>query len=153
MHGKGDTSNDYIIPYNVTVNCVCPQTHYWKLQKYTYEGDDLVQTFRCVKVRLARFMRREKIAPVHRRITYVCMCVRWNFYAVLRFNAEENVRDAGVLRLHTSRPVFDVLQMHLPREAFVHFQGWEDTGERTRVTLLRSRLHGLLLPLVKIQRR
>lgn len=50
MHGEGDTSNSYIIPYNVTVNCKCPQTHYWKLQKYTYEEHGLVQVFRCVKV-------------------------------------------------------------------------------------------------------
>jgi len=50
VHGKGDTNNNYIIPYNVTMNCICPQTHYWKLQKYTYEEHGLVQIFRCVKV-------------------------------------------------------------------------------------------------------
>lgn len=50
VHGEGDTSNRYIIPYNATVNCKCPQTHYWKLQKYTYEEYGLVQVFRCVKV-------------------------------------------------------------------------------------------------------
>lgn len=51
VHGEGDTSNNYIIPYNVMVKCVCPQTHYWKLQKYTYEEHGLVQVFKCVKVR------------------------------------------------------------------------------------------------------
>lgn len=52
VYGKGDTGNNYVIPHNVTVKCVCPQTHYWKLQKYTYEEDDLVQVFRCVKVHI-----------------------------------------------------------------------------------------------------
>lgn len=52
VHGEGDTSNNYIIPYNVTVKCICPQTHYWRLQKYTYEDYGLVQVFKCVKVRL-----------------------------------------------------------------------------------------------------
>ncbi|XP_032677785.1 kappa-scoloptoxin(11)-Ssd1b-like [Odontomachus brunneus] len=51
VHGEGNTSNSYIIPYNATVNCKCPQTHYWKLQQYTYEQYGLVQVFRCVKKR------------------------------------------------------------------------------------------------------
>ncbi|XP_024886401.1 uncharacterized protein LOC112463925 isoform X2 [Temnothorax curvispinosus] len=52
VHGEGDTNNSYIIPYNVTISCICPQTHYWKLQKYTYEEHGLVQIFRCVKKRM-----------------------------------------------------------------------------------------------------
>ncbi|XP_011687285.1 PREDICTED: uncharacterized protein LOC105449659 [Wasmannia auropunctata] len=52
VYGEGDTNNSYIIPYNVTINCICPQTHYWKLQKYTYEEHGLVQIFRCVKKRM-----------------------------------------------------------------------------------------------------
>ncbi|RLU16277.1 hypothetical protein DMN91_012037 [Ooceraea biroi] len=52
VHGEGDTSNNYIIPYNVTVNCACPQTHYWKLQRYTYAESGLVQVFKCVRKRM-----------------------------------------------------------------------------------------------------
>ncbi|GAB1866859.1 hypothetical protein CAJAP_07938 [Camponotus japonicus] len=51
VSGESDLSNNYIIPYNVTVNCICPQTHYWKLQKYTYEEYGLIQVFKCVKKR------------------------------------------------------------------------------------------------------
>ncbi|KAG7205383.1 hypothetical protein KM043_007378 [Ampulex compressa] len=50
VHGAGDRRNSYILPHNVTINCVCPQTHYWKLQKYRYEKDDvIVQEFKCAK--------------------------------------------------------------------------------------------------------
>lgn len=52
VYGESDLSNTYIIPYNATINCICPQTHYWKLQKYTYEEDGLIQVFKCVKVYL-----------------------------------------------------------------------------------------------------
>jgi len=67
VYGETDTSNSYVIPYNVTVNCACPQTHYWKLQKYTYEENgDFVQVFRCVRVGFSTFlsdkrMPREKV--------------------------------------------------------------------------------------------
>jgi hypothetical protein len=57
VHGESDTSNDHVIPYNVTVNCACPQTHYWKLQKYTYEENSFVQVFRCVRVGLEFYIR------------------------------------------------------------------------------------------------
>lgn len=60
MYGESDTSNNYIIPYNVTMNCICPQTHYWKLQKYTYEEHGLIQVFKCVKVHLV-LIRRDRI--------------------------------------------------------------------------------------------
>ncbi|XP_076281662.1 U-scoloptoxin(11)-Sm7a-like isoform X2 [Lasioglossum baleicum] len=53
VYGKSDRSNSYLIPYNVTFKCVCPKTHYWRLQKYTYEDDDLItQKFKCVKKRI-----------------------------------------------------------------------------------------------------
>ncbi|XP_015608338.1 uncharacterized protein LOC107274090 isoform X2 [Cephus cinctus] len=50
VYGKGNSSNAYLVPHNVTVNCLCPKTHYWKLQKYSYEeNDNIIQVFRCVK--------------------------------------------------------------------------------------------------------
>ncbi|XP_078040353.1 U-scoloptoxin(11)-Sm7a-like [Augochlora pura] len=52
VYGKSDSTNSYLIPYNITLNCVCLKSHYWRLQKYTYHDDDLItQTFRCVKKR------------------------------------------------------------------------------------------------------
>nr|XP_031843842.1 U-scoloptoxin(11)-Sm6a-like isoform X2 [Nomia melanderi] len=52
VHGKSDTSHSYLIPYNVTLHCTCPNSHYWRLQKYSYEDNDFItQTFKCVKKR------------------------------------------------------------------------------------------------------
>ncbi|XP_076639194.1 uncharacterized protein LOC143351513 [Colletes latitarsis] len=31
VYGKSDKNNSYLIPYNVTSNCICPQSHYWRL--------------------------------------------------------------------------------------------------------------------------
>ena len=51
VYGKSDRNNSYLIPYNVTLKCNCPESHYWRLQKYTYLEDDFItQTFKCVKV-------------------------------------------------------------------------------------------------------
>ncbi|XP_076174818.1 uncharacterized protein LOC143150430 [Ptiloglossa arizonensis] len=53
VHGKSDTNNSHLIPYNVTLNCFCSQSHYWRLQKYVYDENDLItQTFKCVKKRM-----------------------------------------------------------------------------------------------------
>ncbi|KAK2589098.1 hypothetical protein KPH14_001925 [Odynerus spinipes] len=51
VQGKGDTSNTYLIATNVTINCMCPISHYWKLYKYIYQNDDITQEFKCVKKR------------------------------------------------------------------------------------------------------
>ncbi|XP_076247398.1 uncharacterized protein LOC143187204 [Calliopsis andreniformis] len=52
VHGKSDTNNSYLIPYNVTLSCDCPESHYWRLQRYTYEENNLItQVFKCVKKR------------------------------------------------------------------------------------------------------
>ncbi|XP_017882126.1 uncharacterized protein LOC108626139 [Ceratina calcarata] len=53
IYGKSDRNNSYLIPQNATVNCICPESHYWRLQKYTYGNNDLItQTFKCVKKRM-----------------------------------------------------------------------------------------------------
>lgn len=80
VYGESDTSNNYIIPYNVTINCICPQTHYWKLQKYTYEEHGLIQIFKCVKVHLVIINMIESIFAFYKIIIY-----RNNLYYTLLF--------------------------------------------------------------------
>lgn len=51
VHGKINEEHTEIMPRRVQVNCKCPKSHYWWLQKYTFEDDGTVaQKFRCQKV-------------------------------------------------------------------------------------------------------
>lgn len=51
VYGKSDRNNSYLTPYNVTLNCNCPKSHYWRIQKYTYgKSNFITQTFKCIKV-------------------------------------------------------------------------------------------------------
>lgn len=74
VHGESDASNNYIIPYNVTINCICPQTHYWKLKRYTYEEHGLVQVFKCAKVVwwIDNILRLYTHTAIYRMCTFQC---------------------------------------------------------------------------------
>ncbi|XP_076685069.1 kappa-scoloptoxin(11)-Ssd1b-like [Andrena cerasifolii] len=94
VYGKSDRNNSYLILHNVTVSCVCPESHYWQLQKYTYEENDLItQTFKCIKKRMCYtyefcgHIRSDLYSTYYR-----CTCPE-NHLCIFRDRSAENVQE------------------------------------------------------------
>ncbi|XP_043274183.1 U-scoloptoxin(11)-Ssd3a-like [Venturia canescens] len=50
VHGRIKEDHSEIMPRRIQVSCKCPRSHYWWLQKYTFDDDGSVaQSFRCQK--------------------------------------------------------------------------------------------------------
>ncbi|XP_015608336.1 uncharacterized protein LOC107274090 isoform X1 [Cephus cinctus] len=94
VYGKGNSSNAYLVPHNVTVNCLCPKTHYWKLQKYSYEeNDNIIQVFRCVKQRMCeRFEFCGNVRSDLYSVYYQCTCP-WGHLCIYKDKMLDNVQE------------------------------------------------------------
>ncbi|CAL7943194.1 unnamed protein product [Xylocopa violacea] len=94
VSGKSDRNNSYLIPHTVTLNCVCPQSHYWRLQKYDYKVNDFItQTFKCVKKR--RCDTREFCGHIRADLYstyYRCTCPE-NHLCIFEDRNRENVQE------------------------------------------------------------
>lgn len=52
ISGKGNANHTYMIPHKVLTMCICPSTHFWRLQANVYDDNDqLHQAFQCLKVK------------------------------------------------------------------------------------------------------
>nr|XP_012149419.1 PREDICTED: uncharacterized protein LOC105663650 isoform X1 [Megachile rotundata] len=94
IYGKSDRNNSYLTPYNVTLHCTCPESHFWRLQKYVYEENDLiVQTFKCVKKRMC--VTREFCGHIRADLYstyYKCTCPQ-NHLCIFKDQNKENVQE------------------------------------------------------------
>lgn len=94
IYGRGDPSNSYLIPYNATITCNCPASHYWRLQKYTYKRDGtILQEFKCVKKRMCEANEfcgnvRADLYSVY----YKCTCPE-NHLCIFKNRTQENVQE------------------------------------------------------------
>ncbi|XP_033229939.1 U-scoloptoxin(11)-Sm7a-like [Belonocnema kinseyi] len=95
VFGKGNSSNAFLHPYTVKANCKCPKFHFWKLQKYVYEGDKVRQVYKCSK----QWMCDSQDFCGHVRVDlfsvyYRCTCPE-NHWCVFKNKKTENVQELG----------------------------------------------------------
>ncbi|XP_053980345.1 U-scoloptoxin(11)-Sm2a-like isoform X2 [Hylaeus volcanicus] len=94
VYGKSNKNNSYLIPYNVTLSCTCPQSYYWRLKKYVYEENDFItQTFKCIKERMCYthefcgYIRSDLYSTYYR-----CTCPE-NHLCIFNNRTSENVQE------------------------------------------------------------
>ncbi|XP_044598087.1 kappa-scoloptoxin(11)-Ssd1b-like [Cotesia glomerata] len=93
VRGVINDENTHMIPQNVTVNCICPSTHYWRLKKYEFDENRLYQAYKCSQQRICYsyefcgFVRSDFYS-----IYYRCSCPKGNL-CITEYKESDQVQE------------------------------------------------------------
>ncbi|XP_057338629.1 U-scoloptoxin(11)-Ssd3a-like [Microplitis mediator] len=93
VRGFINDDNSHMIAHNVTVDCICPSTHYWRLKKYEYMDNQLYQSYKCSKQRICySYDFCGYVRPDLYSIYYRCACPRANL-CITEYKTTEMVQE------------------------------------------------------------